>query len=450
MKYYKVLFVILLVACLVQAYEWKPIVPAARNFARMVVDSVNQRVILFGGASHGFDNRWHNDIWEMPLGDSACFYWLPIKPTGILPTARGGMLFVYVPTQQKTYAICGDTGIQCSGLTNEVWALNLTVGSESWEKLYPTGTPPSGRRQIEGIYCPGRNSIILFGGESDNYVYYDDVWELKLNNLTWQQIIVTGNRPTSRAAYALIFDKTSNSMIMFGGAAASAGWYNEVWALSLTSGNEHWTRFYPSGSLPEPRSSFAFGHDIKSNKLYIGGGWNYDLGILFNDVYILDIPSLIWSKPTTTGEGPFERRNQCGTYDYFNDNFIVFGGDMGAGSGCYFGDCYILDIANSTQSNTEWEPKAVMNVAPTIFVNSSPDLIRIRYILPVATKITVDIIDINGRVINTLFSGKTDLSTGLISWNKKDIQNRDVSTGTYFCRLETEDMSIAKKFVIIK
>jgi len=447
MKRAKVFVIILSLAiCVADGYVWQSILPPARNFARMVVDSINQRAILFGG--HGDDNCWHNNIWQIPLGDSLCYYLLPLKLSGMMPSGRGGEAFVYVPNQQKVYAICGDTYGNCSGLVNEVWALRLTPGAESWQQLYPSGTPPCARRQIDGIYCPARNSIIFFGGEGVNTTY-DDLWELKLEPLMWQSIPVSGTRPGTRATNAIAYNRANNRMIIFGG-GYNGGYYNDVWALDLTISSEHWTRLYPTGTAPEERSGFAFAYNAGTNKLYIFDGFNYIAGMVYNDAYVLDISSLTWTEIDATGEGPSERRNACATYDYFNNNVILFGGDGGPGIGNYFNDCYVLDIEYSSSSNPEWKPSLYLNISPTINISSSMDMIRIRYILPIATKISIDILDINGRIVNKIFSGKTDLATGLISWDKKDMHNRQISAGTYFCRMSTDDMAITKKFVVVK
>ena len=446
MKCVKVLvFIILLMICSVNGYVWQSIIPPPRNMARMVIDSVNQRVILFGGS--GLNCHWYNDLWQMPLSDSSSFYWLQIRTSGTIPSGRGGCAFVYVPNQQKTYAICGDTFGNTGGLENEVWALRLTRSAKSWQQLFPSGTPPVGRRQIEGIYHPGRNSIIFYCGEGQNYNYFDEVWELKLEPLSWHLITISGSRPLARYGYGLAFDQNNNRMILFGGGKADGTFSNEVWALDLTVGSEHWTRLYPSGTSPVGRAGFAHGYNPYTNKLYIFGGWNYTGGYLFDDAFVLDIANMMWMQINAAGVGPFERRNACGTFDYFNNNFIVVGGDDGA---TQIGDCYILDIDNSSASNPEWKPSLYLTLSPTIYISSSPGDVRIHYILPAATKINIDILDISGRIVNNIFSGKTDLATGLISWDKKDIHNRQISAGTYFCRLATDEMSVTKKFVVVK
>lgn len=46
--------------------------------------------------------------------------------------------------------------------SSKVWTLNLMSGSESWERLYPSGTPPAPRQAAYAVYHPIWNSMIIF------------------------------------------------------------------------------------------------------------------------------------------------------------------------------------------------------------------------------------------------------------------------------------------------
>lgn len=336
--------------------EWKAISPTARNFATMVVDSVNERAILFGGGSYQLTGRWYNDVWEIPLVDTTRYFWLPLSISGTPPTSRGGHVFVYNPRQQGAIVFGGDT--LWGNRTNDVWELNLTLGAESWTRLFPAGSPPSERSNCAGIYHPGRNSIILFGGDGNSVPNFDDTWELKLDSLRWSEIVISGLEPGPRGGYAAAFDRITNCLIIFGGRGGGQ-FYNDVWALDLTPGNEHWTELYPTGSIPMERAGFAYGYDGRTKKLYIFGGWNSNAGLLFDDVYVLDLTSLTWTQLFPIGEGPFMRRNPSGAYDFFNDNFIIFGGDLGAPYYHYLAETYILDLYATAIS--EWK-KPTLNI----------------------------------------------------------------------------------------
>ena len=64
-----ILLILLLIVTNAFGLEWKGLDhPAARRNAMIIVDSLNQRIILFGGTSDRLQNGiWFNDVWEMPL-----------------------------------------------------------------------------------------------------------------------------------------------------------------------------------------------------------------------------------------------------------------------------------------------------------------------------------------------------------------------------------------------
>ena len=444
MKYLK-LTIIILVCIFVfgQAQVWKSIGLPPMNVSKIIVDSINQRAVLFGGGFGG--NYWSDGVYEMSLIDTLYSGWMRLNVTGP-HHKRGYHTFTYDSKLHRAIVFGGDTTNGYPNYNNDVWALNLQLGSESWQILNTTGNKPIPRANPSDIYHPIRNSLIIYSGIDINGDYPDDVWEFKLDSLIWRQVNITGTKPMPRQASASLYDKQNNRMIIFGGAAYGV-FYNDVWALDLTKGNEHWTQLSPTGIIPSGRCAPAYGFDTKRSKLYIFGGWNYYGGFTFyNDVYGLDIPTLTWSKIYPTGDLPAVRRNSAGAYDILNDNFITTGGD------CYsydFSDTHILFLGPITTS-TEWVP--VTNyITPDILINSpSVDLIRIRYIMPTADNIKVDIVDINGKMIRTLYSGKSSLNNGWLVWNRTDNNNKKVSTGVYFCRLQTEELTLSKKFVIVK
>ncbi len=448
MSYHKKVGIFLSIVIIISICEgsvWKPIIPQARDHARIIIDSLNKRAILFGGSSWQLDNRLYNDVWEISLVDSSCYYWKPLQVTGISPKERAAGLFIYDQPRQRAILFGGDT--LWAYRVNDLWTLNLTKGVEFWQQLSPEGTPPTARTCCGAIFHPGRNSIILFGGEGDITPVFNDVWELKLDPLRWQEINITGVKPPARGAPAVAFDHINNRMVIFGGGCRGSGpFYNDVWALDLTEGNEHWTQLFPTGDIPSTRTAFAYGFDEERNKLYIFGGWN-NSGLL-DEVYRLDISNLAWSKLLPSGVGPYMRRNAQGAYDFFNDNFIVYGGNLEYAY--YVGDCYILNLETSV-GNLEWNSSLTINIRPIILVNSlNSPIVYINYILPKPDNIKVDIIDIKGRIVKQIFSGKTTSINGRLEWNKKNEHNQTVSTGIYFCRLETEEHTLSKKFTILK
>lgn len=435
----KIFLLVLLILTIIFSQEWRIMFPAARYYSRMIVDTLNHRIVLFGGM-HRWYERFYGDVWEIPIIDTTHYFWIPIKVGGTPINGRANHLLVYIPSYQKAIIFGGED--YWGSRLNDVWSLDLTLGQERWERLYPIGTPPMGRVGTHGVYHPIRNSVIFFGGLINSH-QVNDVWELDLDSLKWQQIFPTGEQPARRSDHCAIFDEENNRMIIFAG-SGDGNFYNDLWALDLTPGQERWERLNQTGDIPCGRCGFAYGYDPIEKKLYIFGGWNYQMGIYFNDVYALDLRTLNWRRIYPQGEPPWERRNSCGVFDFYNKRFIIFGGDD---YNFHYNDTYILDMR--TSEICEWK---TMDVSKPMIMVRSPiiDLVKIRYILPRVENMKVEILDNNGRLIKTIFSGKPESYTGWLTWDKKDNNKKEISSGIYYCRLTVGDFSCSQKLVIIK
>jgi hypothetical protein len=440
----KIKFLIaLLIVTTAFGLEWKGLnYPAARRHATMIVDSLNQRIILFGGASNYANGLWYNDVWELSSDTLQDYIWHKVTVNGIPPSIRCQHTAVYDAENQRMIIFGGCNN---SGNFNDAWALNLTLGNETWERLYPTGTLPEARFDHYTIYHPGRKSMIVFGGCGTARL--NDVWELKLDSTVWQEISVTGTRPIARAGGHEMLDLVNNRMIIFGGTSTNT-FYNEVWALDLTPGSEQWTQLNPSGSIPTGRTGFASGCDCVKNKFYFFGGWDNNWN-LYNDLHVLDLTALTWTQLYPSGDLPDARRNPCGAYDFFNDNFFFFGGDDGPFGGSYFGDAFYIYLGSV--GAPEWQSQPLIVNCPTLSINTiTSGSVRIHYTLPKICNINIKILDSNGRLVCTLFSGKISSTSDWLTWNTKTVTGQMVSAGIYYCLLETEDTNISRKFVIAK
>lgn len=107
-----------------------------------------------------------------------------------------------------------------------------------------------------------------------------------------------------------------------------------------------WSKPKTSGQIPPPCRAHScttverdLGNGKKSYSLYVFGGGdgpNY-----FNDLYVLNIDTLTWTKPKTEGEPPSPRRAH--TTCIWNQKIIVVGGGDGARA---LADVHMLDVSD--------------------------------------------------------------------------------------------------------
>jgi hypothetical protein len=73
------------------------------------------------------------------------------------------------------------------------------------------------------------------------------------------------------------------------------------------------------------------------------------------------------------------------------------------------------------------------------YPNPASPSAMIHYALPVASKVTVEILDVQGRSVATLIDRHMPAGTHSLVWNGKDASGRDAASGVYFCRVQCCD-----------
>jgi hypothetical protein len=221
--------------------------PGPRGFHEAVYDAVNNRMIVFGGEN---PNQSLTDVWALTNanGMSGSPAWIQLTPTGGPPESLDGAVVVYDQTNNIATAFGGYTGCP-----NSVWALsnaNGLGGTPVWTNLIPSGAAgsPGCRASFSGVYDPGSNRMIIYGGNSDlgidnpdyDFVAYGDVWVLaNANGLggvpTWTQLHPTGFQPVGRIGHTAYYDAVNNKMGIFGGFSVE-GSFLSVWVLTHANG----------------------------------------------------------------------------------------------------------------------------------------------------------------------------------------------------------------------
>src|SRR5262245_43056605 len=128
-------------------------------------------------------------------------------------------------------------GLNIVGERNDVWVLELGEPNR-WQRLQPTGTPPSIRRSHTALYDPIQDRMLVFGGGiivDHTWILNNEVWALELGGTPhWTQLTPTGTPPVPRFSSVAVFDVTRNRMLLHGGALASGTTIGDLWRLELS------------------------------------------------------------------------------------------------------------------------------------------------------------------------------------------------------------------------
>lgn len=302
--------------------------------------------------------------------------WRPLGPQGTAPPSRSGHVMIYDEVNKRAVIFGGQDYTETS--LGDTYLLYLGPGAERWQAIAPSGQSPQSRYMASAIYDAANQRLILFGGvhvvlQEGQLVrtFLNDVWALNLTpgQETWTELTPTGTSPSPRYMHGALYDADNQRMVIFGGGMYNASWVlrNDTWALDLTPGQESWTELTPGGLVPKPRNPYRAVYVPSSetrpnSQMIIFGGWNGRVAL--NDTYGLDLTKgqETWSKVRADGYDPGVRFGHTLIYDSGHDRVLTFSGWEWAGIG-YLNDTWVLDLTVQPERWTELRTEGPLPLA---------------------------------------------------------------------------------------
>ncbi|ESW10364.1 hypothetical protein PHAVU_009G202800 [Phaseolus vulgaris] len=270
--------------------------------------------------------------------------WEKVKVTGGEgPGKRWGHTCNAVRDGRLLYLFGGYGKFNCQ--TNQVHVFDTL--RRIWSEPAVKGTPPS-PRDSHSCSVVGDN-LFVFGG-TDGTRLLNDLHILDTASHTWIFPTVRGEAPDAREGHASAV--IGKRLFVFGGCGRYSNntddvYYNDLYILNTET--YMWMRAITSGTPPSPRDS----HTCSSwkNKLIVAGGED-EQDYYLSDVHVLDTDTLIWSKVCTSSQSLPPRAGHCTVS--FGKYLFVFGGFTEAQS--LYNDLYMLDIETGVWTKVATTP----------------------------------------------------------------------------------------------
>lgn len=279
-----------------------------------VYDSATDQMIVFGGMQNGSAGPL-NDVWsgQQVIADGQAMHvstdWVQVLPSGVAPSPRYGHAAIYDGISNRMILFGGATGTTSATCLQDLWVLddaNSANGTPDWLALATSGSIPPARLNHNAVYDPATDTLIVFGGANCSGGYFSDVWTLSNANgeggtPTWSQLFPTGSQPAARENSSAIYDSANNILTIYAGDAGGTG-LSDVWTLSNANGSggtPQWTQLSPSGTAPHYRTGQSGVYDSTTNRMIIYGGVNSVTGTYYiGDTWILTNANGLGGTPT--------------------------------------------------------------------------------------------------------------------------------------------------------
>jgi hypothetical protein len=331
--------------------------PSPRRRGRYTVstDEEGHRALLFGGrfriADTTGDYTLFDDLWEFDFDTRT---WTELHNGSGGGGAGPGPAARYYPVSAfdagtGLYYIWGgalNADPLVINTTDDLWSWD----GEAWTELQTTGDKPSPRTFLGSLHDTKRNQIVIFGGQSGDFVScsYNDLYALDLDTLAWTELHAGSSGPggakvpETRFHPHLQYDATNDRYLMFGG-HADIGAMNDLWAYDPNEGkwskvkeadlletdpNSACDNIVSPGCLGNPtevpkefaledptaperryRGMFTLMHD----NLWLGLGINIECSDHLDDTWRYDMASDTWIEliEAKSGESCIRRGDDC-------------------------------------------------------------------------------------------------------------------------------------------
>jgi hypothetical protein len=183
----------------------------------------------------------------------------------------------------------------------------------SWVALKPASSPAP-RFSASMAYDAASGQLILFGGGAQNAVYFNDTWTW--NGSNWVQLHPATSPPFGFAS-AMAYDPATRQIVMFGG-QRSTTYSNSTWVWT----GSNWQQLTPQ-TVPGAREGASMAWDPTTSQLVMFGGRQTGSNADFNDTWVWTGANWVQQHPATS---PPARNSAVLVFDPATGQMLLAGG----------------------------------------------------------------------------------------------------------------------------
>ncbi|XP_072975141.1 acyl-CoA-binding domain-containing protein 6 [Typha angustifolia] len=324
---------------------------------------VQDKMYVFGGNHNG---RYLSDLQVLDLKSLT---WSKIEAKTQTGSPESVNTVPVAPCAGHSLIAWGNKIISIAGHTKDpsetVTAKEFDPQTCTWSNLKTYGKPPISRGG-QSVTLVG-TTLVMFGGEDAKRSLLNDLHILDLETMTWDDIDAIGTPPSPRSDHAAACHAERYLLIFGGGSHATC--FNDLHVLDLQT--MEWSRPNQQGLTPEPRAGHA-GVTVGDNWFIVGGG-NNKSGV--SETLVLNMSTLVWSVVTTVqGRVPLASEGLSLVLStYGGEDFLV---SFGGYNGRYSNEVYVLKPSHKSDVQSKMIEESVADSVAALLptTNASRDV----------------------------------------------------------------------------
>jgi hypothetical protein len=211
-----------------------------------------------------------------------------------------------------------------------------------------------------------------------------------------------------------------------------------------------WGSWTPIPGMSDTRYRVPYGTDVDNKEFWIASGQSISVGVTA-ETWSYNPYTATWTnwnapKPTPMGNvAPF-----AVTQTALGDIGLYICGGYANGVGVNAHEVFHTGLFGVEEKPGQPVTAGKFGFAPSM-KNPVKGYSAISYTTPTSGKVMLKVYDGSGRLIRTLVNRpKEPAGTKTVYWDGKDQNNRSVSEGIYFLRLDAEGKTASQKLVVVK
>ena len=317
--------------------------PKQRISHNMIYDSVNDRIIMYGGSTASGDSNRVFDTWSYDYDTNE---WTKLI-TDNSPYAYNAKI-AYDSESERIISFGGSHSDHVE--SNQTWIYDYT--ENTWTQATPSNVPIM-RTGSKMVYDSESDVVILFQGilhQDSNpdgvRLTFNDTWSYDYNTNTWNNI-TSATYPSYYWFDAVAYDTESDLIIAFGGTTTDnaysdptgEAYHGETWSFDYNTNT--WNNITPSVS-PVPRIGASMVYDSEHDLTILFGGYTHLLRTeIDHETWSFDYNTLSWTELNPDSE--LERRAYAMAYDSESEKIVIFGGNTGDEPNDFLDDTWVFD-----------------------------------------------------------------------------------------------------------